>query len=155
MAKLIPSTITLKGEGIQKEDVAHAIITPGDLVERVVVSTVTGVRKHSTAAANARKMFALEFIEIGRGIDDNYAAGERCLYSHFHSGEEVLARLAAGATAVTVGAALESAGDGTLRVAAADAATDTTQRDSIVGYAKEAVDNSAGVTPARIRVMVA
>jgi hypothetical protein len=155
MTKLVPSTITLKGEGIQKEDVAHATITPGDLVERVVVSTVTGVRRHSVAATSAQKMFALEFIEIGRGIDDNYSAGERCLYSHFHSGEEVLARVAAGATAITVGARLESAGDGTLRIASADAATDTAQRDAIVAYAKEAIDNSAGATPVRIRVMVA
>lgn len=146
-----PKTITLKGVGIHKEGAAIAAILPGDLLE----FNSTGLRRHSVAASNARKAFALENDQVGDDIDTAYAIGARVKYAVFHAGEEVYARVAAAATAITKGAALESAGDGTLRIATADAATDTAQRDSIVAYALEAVDNSAGGAAVRIRAEVA
>ena len=47
------------------------------------------------------------------------------------------------------------AGDGTLRLLSTSAATDDTERDSIVAYATEAVDNSGGGTAVFISARVA
>ncbi len=146
-----PKTVHLKGDGLDKEAAAIAAITPGDLIE----FNSTGVRRHSVAAGNARKAFALEADYVGKGIDDNYAIGDRVLYKVYENGGEVYARVAAAATAITKGAALESAGDGTVRISTAAAATSNLQRDGIVGYALEAVDNSGGGSAVRIRVEVA
>ena len=81
--------------------------------------------------------------------------GSRVRYGGAHSGQEAYALLAASATAVVKGAPLQSAGDGTLRVLATDAATSQSERNGIVAYALEAVDNSAGGSLARIKVRVA
>lgn len=147
-----PKTITLKGMGIRKEGIASSAITPGDFIE---FGGSNDLRRHANAATSARKAFALENDLIGNGINDDYAIGDTVQYAVFHSGEEVYARVAALATAITKGARLESAGDGTVRIASTDSATDTTQRDSIVGYALEAVDNSGGSSATRIRLEVA
>jgi hypothetical protein len=148
MAKVI----ILDGVYVEKEAPAAAAITPGHLVE---FDGATNVKKHATAAGNARKAFALQpYAASGATIDTAYAAGETVRYALCPRGVTVNALVAAAATAIAKGAALESAGDGTLRTASADAATDTTQRDSIVGYALEAVDNSAGAAVVRIQVEV-
>ena len=152
MDSTTPNTITLKGNGIRKEGVASGTITPGYLVE---FGGANDLQAHSTAAANARKAFAVENELLGNGIDDDYTVGEQVHYAVFGTGEEVYALVAAAATAVTKGAALESAGDGTLRILTTDTATDDTQRDSVVAYALEAVDNSGGASEARIKVEVA
>lgn len=145
--------IILDGTYVEKEAPANAAITPGHLVE---FTGATNVRKHGTAAGNARKAFALQpYAASGASIDTDYAAGETVRYAVCPRGTLVNALVAAAATAITKGAILESAGDGTLRIASADAATDTAQRDSVVGYAMEAVDNSAGATVVRIKVEVA
>lgn len=153
-----PKTIILKGHGIRKEGVASGAITPGHLVE---FGGANDLQVHSTAAGNARKAFAVENDLIGNGITDDYAAGDQVQYSVFQTGEEVYALVAAGATAITKGAALESAGDGTVAVYAAQAvneggtATYTIYDGAIVGYALEAVDNSVGGSAVRIRIEVA
>lgn len=147
-----PKTIILKGHGIRKEGVASGAITPGHLIE---FGGANDLQVHGTAAGNARKAFAVENDLIGDGIDDAYALGDQVQYNVFQTGEEVYALVAAAATAIPKGAALESAGDGTVRIQTTDAATDDTQRDSVVGYALEAVDNSAGGSAARIRIEVA
>jgi len=131
---------------------AGSAIVPGMLVEEIAAGTV---QEHSTAAANAQKLFALTNTSNGGTIDDAYAVGETVRYGAGHSGQEVFALLAASATAVIIGTALESAGDGTVRLAVTDTATDTTQRDSIVGYAIEAVDNSGGGTVVRLKIRLA
>ncbi|MCK4623301.1 MAG: hypothetical protein KAT62_13935 [Desulfuromonadales bacterium] len=130
---------------------AATAIVPGMLVEE----SAGKVQEHSTAAANAQKLFALTDLPIGGTIDDIYAVGAGVRYGAAHSGQLVSALVAAGALAIADGDALESAGNGTLRKAVADAATDTAQRDSIVGYAVEAVDNSGGGSSVRIQVRVA
>ena len=153
-----PQTIELNagvgGEPQVKEALAASgsAINPGYLIEE---TTAGEVQEHSTAAANAQKLFAMTDLPVGGKISDAYAVGQTVRYGAFKTGQEVYALLAAAATAVTQGAALESAGDGTLRVLTTDAATDDTQRDSVVAYAIEAVDNSGGGTEARIRVRVA
>ena len=130
---------------------AAAGILPGHLVEEASGT----VQVHGTAAANAQRLFAQPNLATAGDIDTAYANGETVSYGVYHTGQEVNALVAASATAILDGDALESAGDGTVRTATADAATDTTQRDSIVGYAMEAVDNSGGGTAVRIKIRVA
>lgn len=152
MASTTPNTVILKGNGIRKEGKASAAITPGHLIE---FGGANDLRVHATAAANARKAFAVENDLVGDGIATAYATGERVQYEVFGSGCEVYALVAASATAITKGAALESAGDGTLRILTTAAATTQAQRDGVVAYALEAVDNSGGGSPARIKVEIA
>lgn len=147
-----PKTIVLKGVPIRKEGVASGAITPGHLIE---FGGANDLQVNSQAAKNARKAFAVENDLVGNGITDAYASGDQVQYVVAGAGVEIYALLAAAATAVEKGDALESAGDGTLRIQSTDAATDDTQRDSVVAYALEDVDNSAGATTARIKVEIA
>jgi len=131
---------------------AGSAIVPGMLIEELAAGTV---QEHSTAAGNAQKLFALSDLSNAGDIDTAYAAGALVRYGAAHSGQEVYALLAANAAAIVKGDPLESDGDGTLRVQTTAAATADTERDSVVGYALEAVDNSAGGTTVRIKVRVA
>ena len=141
------------GSFIHTEAIAAAgsAIIPGMLVEE----TATGVQEHSTGDGNAQKLFALTDLITAGTIDDTYAVGQTVRYGAAHSGQEVYAWVPAAATAITKGAALSSNGDGTLKNVAASAATSEAQRDSIVGYALESVDNSGGGSAVRIKVRVA
>ncbi len=124
-------TITLIGNSqvIRKESIADAAITPGMLLEL----TATGAKKHAGAGLNAQKMFAVENEVVGDGIDDDYAALDTLLYGIFPPGSVVWA--IAGVAGVTALDYVESDGLGRLDDATADAATDTDQRNSIVGLA--------------------
>ena len=154
------NTIMLKGSPQRREGLASGAITPGHLLEYTSAAADTFI-VHATAAGNNNRIFAAEN-EIGVGyagpeaptIDTAYASGAMILAFLFRPGEEVYALLAAAATAVVKGAYLESAGDGTLRTTTAAAATANTARNGIVAQAMESVDNSAGGTAARIRVMI-
>lgn len=127
-------------------------INPGHLID---IDPATGdLLVHQTAAANAVPRFARERDWVGDDADDAYAAGERVDYFTARPGDRVYAKLAAAAAAVARGDFLESAGDGTLRVLTTDAATDDTQRESVVAQALEAVDNSGGGSEAWILVEV-
>ena len=148
----MPNTIILYGQGCRKEGIASEAITPGHLVE---FGGSNDLQKHGTAAGNARKAFAVENDLIGDGINDAYATGEQVQYNVFQSGDEVYALVADGATAITKGAGVESAGDGTVRITSTSSATSDLERDGIVGYALEAVDNSGGGSAVRIRIEVA
>lgn len=147
-------TGSILGEPIIQEalSAAASTIVPGDLIEFTSAGTV---QEHSTAAVNAAKLFADENIPVAGTIDDAYGAAETVRFGTAHSGQKINARVAAAAPAIVIGDVLESAGDGTVRKAVADAATDTVQRDAIVGYADEAVDNSGGGTVVRLRIRVA
>lgn len=152
-AQVIQLLTDVNGSFIHNERLAAAAsaILPGHLVEEVLGK----VQEHSTAAANAQKLFALANIANGGTIDDVYIVGESVRYGAAHAGQEVFALVAASATAITDGIALESAGDGTLRIQTTDSATDDTQRNSVVAYAMEAVDNSGGGSAVRIKARVA
>ena len=123
-------TIVLKGNEfvVRKEAIALGAITPGMLIERAA----GGVQAHSTAASNAARAFTVEREITGDGIDVAYATDDTVLYGIFHPGVELYAVVSG---AVALGEYLESDGAGGLRTAAADAATDTAQRASIVAVA--------------------
>lgn len=140
------------GEFLVTEALADSgsAIVPGMLIEE----TPTGVQEHSAAADNAQRLFALANIANGGTIDDVYVVAETVRYGAARTGQQVNT-LVGVVAAIVVGDALESAGDGTVQKAVADAATDTDQRDAIVGYALEAVDNSGGSVNVRIQMRVA
>ncbi len=126
-------TITVLGARsvIRSEGIAGGAITPGHLVE----GPATAIIVHNSAGLNAQKKFALENEVVGGDIDDAYASADTVLLGTFPPGSIVLA--IADGVGVTAEDDVESNGDGTLRVAAADAATDTAQRESLVGKAME------------------
>jgi hypothetical protein len=137
------NTIFLKGDGEFIEGNALAAISPGHFLRRTGVVDQLAVQ--ATAAADVKPIVALEYDIIGRGIDKNYAANERVLAVIPRKGSWIYALVAAGAAAVGIGAGLEYAADGTLRILAAG---------KRIATALEAVDNSGGGTPARIRVEI-
>lgn len=147
----IPNVVILKGDPLTKEGKASEAITPGHLLEP---GGVNDVQKHSAAGENAAPMFADIADPIGGDKDQAYAAGNQVKWRVCRPGDEVNALVAAGAAAIADGVYLESAGDGTLRVLTAAAATTQAQRLSVVARALEAVDNSAGTAEARIVVEV-
>jgi hypothetical protein len=141
-SKTDASAILLKGDPPREESLADGAITPGDLLER---SSATEVIVHQTAAGNAQRFFAMPNpwkLPAGAAQFADYADAETVLFIAAQRGDHVRANLAVSQT-ITVGMALESAGDGTLQEAAADAATDAAQREAIVGYAREAVTTTA------------
>ncbi|MCH8327348.1 MAG: hypothetical protein IID15_02330 [Candidatus Marinimicrobia bacterium] len=122
------------------------------LVEELAAGTV---QEHSGAGLNAQKLVALTDTPVGGTIDDAYTVAATVRYGAFNAGQRGFLRLAASASAVVIGKALESDGDGTVRILTTDTATDDTQRDSIVAYAVEAVDNSGGGSEVFIEVRFA
>lgn len=111
------------------ERAAAAAITPGMLVEFASTNTV---QKHSTAAGKHSFMFALEDELQGKGINDNYAAGDRVQVWVAGRGDIVNALLKDEAT-ITIGTYLESDGLGKLQAYTSGV---------IVGVAVEAKDLS-------------
>lgn len=134
-----------KGSTIHNERAAAAgsTIVPGDLVE---VTSGDEVQEHSTAQGAAQNAYALTDLPVAGTIDDTYAVGATVRYGIAHSGQEINGRVAVGAPAIAIGDALESAGDGTLQAFTTGV---------ILGYANEAVDNSAGSVVVRISFNVA
>lgn len=137
-----PKTIELYGYGCQHEATALGTITPGMLVERAA----GGVQAHSSAGDVANTSFANEYALTGGTIDRDYLEDDQVIFTSYNPGSGIYALVADGAAAIAEGALLASAGDGTLAVAGDD--------EVAVAQALEAVDNSAGSDPARIRVEV-
>ena len=147
------NTVVLKGTGVRFEALANAGITPGHMVE--VISTGK-IQVHATAGGSAEKAFAIEDDLQGNDIADAYAAGDIVQYNVMAPGDVVYGLLANGETAA-IGAKLESAGDGTLRVVDADASVADVIPGSIVGVAMTAVDmsdSSAADPDGRIEVRI-
>lgn len=147
-------TIVLKGQGVRREAVANAAITPGMLVE---IMSTGKIRKHATAGGNMVQMFAVEDDLQGNGISTDYAASSIAQYNVMQRGDEVFALLKNGETAV-IGSLLESDGAGQLQVHVADDSSSPVVSNQIVGVAVEAVDmsGSSGADPSgRIKVMIA
>jgi hypothetical protein len=155
MASLTSHTIRLKGTPQRQEAIAAGVITPGDLISK---NDDGEFIRHAVEGGAARPLWAAENEVFGGDINDNYAILDNVLAWATTHGDEIYANVAANADAIVIGAALESAGDGTVRVVTAfdqDGTTPfaVTPEGHIVGYAKEAVDNSAGGTIVRIRVV--
>lgn len=131
--------ISIVGTPKLKEYTANAAATPGHLAE---LMSTGKVRKHATAGGSCQRRFFLENKLAGKTIADAYVADEQAQVGVFSPGDEVLALLYDGETAV-IGSKLESAGDGTLRVVDADASVGDIAVQSIVGEALEAVDMSS------------
>lgn len=140
-----PKTVDLYGLSIQHEAKAGGTITPGHLVARQN-DAVDTVEVHATAGGGCNANFAVEYDMTGRSISDNYASGDQVIFRTFMPGSGVYALVAANAAAITKAAKLTSAGDGTLELAG--------DGDIVIAEAREAVDNSAGASPARIKVEI-
>lgn len=150
-----PSTIILHADdrSLDRMDgVATGEIEPGMLVE-VTGSVDTGadeareVGPQSGDAVPVPFRLALEYSHTGGGVDDAYAADEHLEYRHFIGGEVAYGYLAEGEN-VTEDDLLVSNGDGTFRAADGAGGEDA----AAIGVATEAVDNSGGAEPVRIRV---
>ena len=152
--EVIEALADLAGQSIHNEKLtaAASAIKPGHLVEELAAGTV---QEHAGTALNAQKLFALTDLPVGGTKDDAYAVGATCRYGAFHAGQSVFGRVAVGSVAIVIGDALQSNGDGTVEKLVTDTATDDTQRDSIIGYAQEAIDNSGGSVEVFIKLRVA
>lgn len=165
MASSTPHTIVLRSNNpenmIQRVSEAPCqaavTITPGMLL---AWGTTNTVKPHPTAdiAVEGRKVaienpwsdHTLIASTNGPNIDHAYAAAETVGYIFAQPGDVLYMLLKAGEN-VAKGAPLSSDGAGALK-AITNAAS--VVLEAIFGYANEAVDNSGGATPARIRVRV-
>ncbi len=114
------------------EKVAAEAITPGMLI---AVNSDDKFAKVSGEGAVLMPMFALEDELQGNGITDDYAEGDPVQAWIPQRGEEVLAILEDGETAV-IGSQLISAGNGNVKV------YDGSSAHEIIAIATEAVDMS-------------
>jgi hypothetical protein len=149
------NTIKVKkySDVIEEYTSTAATITPGSFLE---LDSAGLVKKHATAGGNViPPMVALEDELWGRGIDDAYAVSSKIQVWIPYRGDIVYALLKDGEN-VAIGAALESAGDGTLQAHSADTAGAVEYPNAIVGVALEAVDlsGSANETAGRILVRI-
>jgi hypothetical protein len=129
-----------------KEFAAAAAITPGMLVEQTPAAAT--LRKHATSGGNARPMFAIEDALQGKGITDNYAAGD-VVRAWIPGRGDIVYALIADEQNIAIGDPLESNGAGFLTKHtvetwnSADAqVANTVYSFPVVGYALEALDLS-------------
>ena len=142
----------IAGEPIVEEKKASvAGILPGHLLKESGLL----IKLHDVVATNAQPIFALKNMHNAGDVNTVYLNGETVRFGAYSTGQKVLALVAAAAPAILTDDPLESAGDGTLRKVVVDAATDETQRNSIVAYAIQDIDNSAGGTVVKIKTRVA
>jgi hypothetical protein len=162
MAKTAPRTILLRGRGYRDELEAAGAITPGHLVMR---NSSNKAVVCSADALPAATKFAVEAEHLGNpanasgDIDQAYASGDLVQIEHVGPGCHVLAIVAAGAAAIAIGDNLQSAGDGTLEKATLGSQLTTgnytyTAPGIVLAKALEAVDNSGGSDPVRIKVEI-
>lgn len=161
MASNTYKTIFLKGwETVRLEYQAMEAITPGHHVQ---LHTDGKLKKHATAAGSGPKWFALEndvpVANItGNAIDTAYASTDRVQVIDAKTGDVINALIAPSGAAIAIGDPIESAGDGTVRIHTppANLSAAAPKYDGILGYAQEAVDNSANaVTAVRIAIVIA
>jgi hypothetical protein len=114
----------------------------------IALTSSLTVIPHGTAAGTGANTpspwFAREESYLGGSIDTNYASGDRVAYWDCKPGDQVYALLEASAN-VAAGVLLESNGAGALQALSSGAP---------VARTLEAVNNSGGGTPVRIRVEV-
>jgi hypothetical protein len=141
ITRYAPGTVFLGGNRVQIGDLAASeAITPGHLVDRFNSGGVIRFRKHATAGGATARLVATEQANVGKGIDDAYAANDLMEVSALATGAEAYMFIASGQN-IAAGNKLESAGDGTLRILASGTALFS------------ALENQANVTVlTRIRV---
>lgn len=153
-------TILLKGDfdgNHAVEGQATSKIIPGHLID--YDGAQNRLRTYNGAANKVAiaRMFAVENDVTGNyppqagttagtlSIDVPYPEGERAYGYHCQAGDIINALVDAGAAAIVFGDLLESAGDGSLVKRAAGTA---------LARALEALDNSGGSNPARLKVEI-
>ena len=144
----MPNTVLLRGDPIASEGtVATAVITPGMAVTPAGDSVVR-------SAANAvAPGFARENELVGKGIDDDYAVGDRILYYTPRKGDWFYAWLGTSQE-IAAGALLSTGANGVL-VAADPGDPEATPPEfatPVVARALEAVTTTGEI--ARIKVEV-
>lgn len=175
-----PRTIRLKGQGSRFEAIAAGTITPGHFLKY----SSSGVAVQSSARARGPMLIALENELVGLGIDDNYSANDNVQCEFLYPGMWVNSLVAAGAAAIVAGDMLELSTDGTVKKAvpltdAAGSAIATGIMIDVGGafaqatlnnnfatvaaivaaggamaMAIDALDNSGGGSPARLRIVI-
>lgn len=103
-------TIVLRGDGIRKEGIAAAAVTPGMLIERTATLTI---QAQSTAGAQAQRAFAVENEVVGLEIDTAYVALDTLIYEVLPPGAEVYGWI--DEENITKGDLLVATGDGSLK----------------------------------------
>ena len=168
MASTTPNKILLQvnGAGVEARPIfeyeADEALTPGELVR---FDADDELEPHGTAGGNALPIFVVEnpYAETAAGakaIDTDYALGSYARVIYAQPGDLVYDWLADGQN-VAKGAALVSDGAGALQSGGTQAVdeggtvTYTVYTDSVVGYADQDLNNSAGGARARIKVRVA
>ena len=160
-----PNTVILRGmdELEYKNDPADGDIRPGMLVER----TANGVAPHGTAAGTAAPFFAVEWRKVGMladevgfpeeltsstAINSVIESGNLVKFAGFDKGHQVWGLVPDGVN-VPAYTPLVSNGDGTLRPINTGGATGEDDGSAVV-QSIEAVDNTAGGEPARVRMEI-
>lgn len=142
----MPNTIVLKGDlGRRREEYpAAAALKPGHFLE----GTSTGkVQKNATAGADRPLMIAVEDSYQGKTINDAYAADDVVHVHLAQKGDVLYGRVAAGLAALAIAAVVKLQNDGTVIPQGGTG--------KVIATVEEAVDNSAGVTEAFVKLRVA
>jgi len=139
-----PHTILLKGRQGQRYEEARAAaaLKPGHLITK---NSSGQVLKHATANGGTQVWVALEDELAAGNIDTAYASNDVVPYHIPLPGDMLYCRCAAAATAIPMNGPLTSDGAGGVR-------NGTVGTHVIIGYAVEAVDNSAGASEAMVKV---
>ena len=137
-----------KYSDVIEEEVAHAAITPGMLVE---YRTDGKVQAHSGVQENAIPMFALEDELQGKTISDAYAENAPVQVWVAGRGDIVYGILKQGQN-VTAGTWLVSNGDGKLKAAASPASAGDVDPEELVGIAVAAVNATSADTRILVRI---
>jgi len=147
------NTVRVMSNQTPEQFTGSGAITPGHLC---YLTSAGLIAVHATAGGDQTRLFAIEDSHQGSEITDAYVTATTVQAIHALPGDRLNALLLNGETAV-IGSLLESGGDGTLRVKDADASVGAINYNSVVGYAREAVDMSGSdaVDPsARILITV-
>lgn len=144
---MAPNTILLNVRTLHEKETALKAavdVIPGMLLEYEIVSGVNKIKPLTVAATKPSPILVATEApwRMGQTINDPYDEdGEQVQFHNAQTGDHLYLLLAAGVD-VAVGAALESAGDGTLRAATTGG-----------GFrALEAKDNDPGVGSAAVHI---
>jgi len=143
-----PKTVLLRGQPIGLEGIAGGTITPGMFV------VLDSDGKVDPAPANSSTRWVARENEIvGKSINDNYSPDDTLLYWSCRPGDQVYALLNAGEN-VSAGALLQVSSTAGVLGAHNPGNPGESFPGNAVARALEAVNNSGGATPVRIRVEV-
>lgn len=146
------NTVVVKGNGLRKERLAGAAVTPGHILKLQSDNTVD---PHGAESGTTGTWVAIEDEIHGKAMTTAYASGDNILIEVLGPGCEFNALVGAAAPAIVIGDFLEiGAVAGCLQKVETSAATPDTERNAARFMALEAVDNSGGGSAARILVEV-